>query len=250
MRAAEANLARTRARSVRGEFASADSYSRPAGAGRGGAGPGAKRLSAPPGGARPRRGVGRRAWPCPRRGAGGAGRGQFRARRPGPGAVAALRAPISRTIPMCCRPRRSCAPPPSMLAHMKHRGAGGRRDRPAHRAGGPAGRCGHAADGGGAAVGCLGGRQFQGSAAGAHARRPAGDGHRRYLWRQASSITAMSQGWARARAAPLPAAAAECQSGNWIKIVQRVPVRIALDPAGTERPSPARGPAASTPMSM
>ena len=28
------------------------------------------------------------------------------------------------------------------------------------------------------------------------------------------------------------AAAAECVSGNWIKIVQRVPVRIALDPRG------------------
>ena len=31
-------------------------------------------------------------------------------------------------------------------------------------------------------------------------------------------------------------------SGNWIKIVQRVPVRIALDHAGTGTPSPARGP--------
>ncbi len=31
-------------------------------------------------------------------------------------------------------------------------------------------------------------------------------------------------------------------SGNWIKIVQRVPVRIALDPSGTPRSSPAHRP--------
>ena len=35
-------------------------------------------------------------------------------------------------------------------------------------------------------------------------------------------------------------------TGNWIKIVQRVPVRIALDPPGTGRSSPARRACRST----
>ena len=35
---------------------------------------------------------------------------------------------------------------------------------------------------------------------------------------------------------------AQNASGNWIKIVQRVPVRIALDPAGAARAPAAPGP--------
>ena len=45
-----------------------------------------------------------------------------------------------------------------------------------------------------------------------------------------SPITATSPAWARAAAAPSPLLPPQNASGNWIKIVQRVPVRIALDP--------------------
>ena len=108
--------------------------------------------------------------------------------------------------------------------------AGGRRDRQAHRAGRPAGGRRHAADGGGAARGCLGRRQFQGSAAAQHARRPAGDAARRHLWRQRDLSTAMSTACGAGSGSAFALLPPQNASGNWIKIVQRVPVRIALDP--------------------
>ena len=111
-----------------------------------------------------------------------------------------------------------------------HRRAGRRRGRPAHRAGGPAGGGRHAADGGGAA------RPMSGSTpisrkcslqdmrvgqpvtvtADIYGGNVTYHGHVEGLGAGSGSAFAL-----------LPPQNA---SGNWIKIVQRVPVRIALDP--------------------
>ena len=164
LQAAEANLARA-VRSVRGEFSGADSYRAQLAPGARWRWPRRRTTISAARAASAGRGLGRGTGPCPRCGGGGRGRGQRGAGRPGTRRAPPSPAPTSPTIPMCWRRKRSCAPPPSPRPYA-HRRAGGRRDRPAHRAGRPAGRGRHAADGGGAAVQCLDRRQFQGSAAG------------------------------------------------------------------------------------
>ncbi len=118
---------------------------------------------------------------------------------------------------------------PRLRAHAAA-GAGLGVRRQAHGAGRPARRAGRAADVDRAARPALGRRQLQGSAAAQHAHRPAGDAHggrvrrRRHVSRHGSRVWV----WApAARSALLPAQNA---TGNWIKVVQRVPVRITLDP--------------------
>ena len=71
----------------------------------------------------------------------------------------------------------------------------------------------------------------------------------RHLWRQVAyhgHVAGLGAGSGTAFALLPPQNA----SGNWIKIVQRVPVRIALDPAGAERHIRCAWACPSTPTSM
>ena len=117
--AAEANLARA-VRSVQGEFSQRRVPARAAGAGAGGAGPGAaptiSAASRPLATARCRGEELAHARDNVARRRSGGGRG---AGRPAPVPVAASPAPMSPTIPMCWRRKRSCAPPPSRYGHMR-----------------------------------------------------------------------------------------------------------------------------------
>ena len=229
LQAAEANLARV-VRNVRAQFSNSDSGSAAAEPGAGGAGPGAGRLCR----------AARR--PLPPQSVSGEELAHAR------DAVAAAQAAVTaaqgglRPVPRQHRrhrhrPQSRCAGGGSAAARRghrlrpyAHRRAGGRRDRPAHRAGRPAGRGRHAADGGGAAVQCLDRRQLQGSAARPHAGRPAGDGDGRHLWRRRHLSRPYRGPGRRLAAAPSRCCRRRMPRGNWIKIVQRVPVRIALDP--------------------
>ena len=65
----------------------------------------------------------------------------------------------------------------------------------------------------------------------ADADRAAGAPARRPVRRRASSISGRIRGFSPGTGAAFALLPAQNASGNWIKIVQRVPVRIALDPA-------------------
>ncbi len=62
-----------------------------------------------------------------------------------------------------------------------------------------------------------------------HAHRPAGDAGRRRLWRQ-GRLSRQGRRPAAGTGAAFALLPAQNATGNWIKVVQRVPVRIALDP--------------------
>ena len=113
--------------------------------------------------------------------------------------------------------------------------------RQAHGAGRPARRAGRAADVDHSARPGLGRRQLQGSPAAPDAHRPAGDADGRRVRQRVEyhgTVAGLGVGTGSAFAL-LPAQNA---TGNWIKVVQRVPVRIALDPKELADASAARRP--------
>ena len=126
--------------------------------------------------------------------------------------------------------RRACARRVSRLRAHGAAGAGRRLRRQARGAAGAARKPGHAADGDRAARPGLGRRQFQGAAARIDAHRPAGDAAPPTFMAARSPTTARSPASAPGTGSAFALLPAQNATGNWIKIVQRVPVRIGLDP--------------------
>ena len=120
-------------------------------------------------------------------------------------------------------------------------GAGVGLRRQAHRAGRPARRAGRAADVDHPARPGLGRRELQGSPAAPDAHRPAGDADRRRL-RQQRRVPRHGRRPRRRHRRAFALLPAQNATGNWIKVVQRVPVRIALDPKELAAASAARRP--------
>jgi membrane fusion protein (multidrug efflux system) len=85
-----------------------------------------------------------------------------------------------------------------------------------------------AADVAGAAGPGVGRGQLQGSAAAPHAHRPAGDAARRPL-RQQVAYRGRVAGLGAGTGAAFALLPAQNATGNWIKVVQRVPVRVEID---------------------
>ena len=99
----------------------------------------------------------------------------------------------------------------------------------AHRAAGPACRRRHPADVHHPAQSGLGRCQLQGSAVAQHPHRPAGHADGRPV-RQKGGIQRHGRRPGRGHRRAFALLPAQNATGNWIKVVQRVPVRIALDP--------------------
>ena len=106
---------------------------------------------------------------------------------------------------------------------------------------GPVRAARHAADVGGAGAGRLSGRQLQGDPGPAHAGRPEGDGEGRCP-RRRGDPRRRRELRARAPGAQFALLPPENATGNFIKIVQRVPVRIKLTAVEGSRGAPAARP--------
>jgi membrane fusion protein (multidrug efflux system) len=114
-------------------------------------------------------------------------------------------------------------------AARRNAGAGRRLCRQAHRATRPARGRGHDDDVDRPAQPAVGRCQLQGSAVAQHPYRPAREAHGRPV-RQEGGVRRRVAGLGVGTGAAFALLPAQNATGNWIKVVQRVPVRIALDP--------------------